>query len=109
VRENEKGRAEAVEGTTAILVAEIHKFLTSRTYSAFSPAIADLRRRFDEIRESTLDAHSGARSDPREIELAHELTKRLLDAALEQMKAGARSVSSEEALELEYRRFLENL
>ena len=71
--------------------------------------IADLRRRFEEIREATLDAHAGARSDPREVQLAHELTKRLLDAALEQMKAGARSVRSEEALEIEYRRFLENL
>lgn len=109
VRENERGRADAVEGTTAILVAEIHKYLTSRTYSAFTPVITDLRRRFEEIRESTLDAHAGARSDPREVQLAHELTKRLLDAALEQMKAGARSVRSEEALEIEYRRFLDNL
>lgn len=109
VRENERGRVDAVEGTTAILVAEIHKYLTSRTYSAFTPAIADLRRRFDEIRESTLDAHAGARSEPRDVQLAHELTKRLLDAALEQMKAGARSVRSEEALEIEYRRFLDNL
>ncbi len=109
VRENERGRADAVDGTTTILVAEIHKYLTSRTYSAFTPVIADLRRRFEEIRESTLDAHAGARSDPREVQLAHELTKRLLDAALEQMKAGARSVRSEEALEIEYRRFLDNL
>lgn len=109
VQENERGRASALEGTSAILVAEIHKYMTSRAYSAFTPAIADLRRRFEEIRETTLDAHSGARSDPREVELAHELTKRLLDAALEQMKAGARSMSSEQALELEYRRFLENL
>jgi len=109
VRENERGRSEAVDGTTAILVAEIHKYLTSRTYSAFTPVIADLRRRFEEIRESTLDAHAGARSDPREVQLAHELTKRLLDAALEQMKAGARSVRSEEALQIEYRRFLDNL
>lgn len=109
VRENERGRADAAEGTTAILVAEIHKYLTSRTYSAFTPAIADLRRRFEEIRESTLDAHAGARNDPREVQLAHELTKRLLDAALEQMKASARSVRSEEALQAEYRRFLDNL
>lgn len=109
VHENERGRAGAVEGTTGILVAEIHKYMTSRAYSAFTPAITDLRRRFEEIRESTLDSHSGARSDPREVQLAHELTKRLLDAALEQMKAGARSMSSEQALELEYRRFLENL
>lgn len=109
VRENERGRHDAAEGTTAILVAEIHKFLTSRTYSAFTPAITDLRRRFEEIRESTLDTHAGARSDPREVRLAHELTKRLLDAALEQMKASARSVRSEEALEIEYRRFLDNL
>ncbi len=109
VRENEHGRVVAAEDTTAILVAEIHKYMTSRTYSAFTPAITDMRRRFEEIRETTLDAHSGARSEAREVQLAHELTKRLLDAALEQMKAGARNVSSEAALEIEYRRFLENL
>jgi len=109
VRENEHGRVVAAEDSTVILVAEIHKYMTSRTYSAFTPAIADMRRRFEEIREKTLDAHSGARSDAREVQLAHELTKRLLDAALEQMKAGARSVSSEAALEMEYRRFVENL
>ncbi len=109
VHENERGRASAIEGTTGILVAEIHRYMTSRAYSAFTPAITDLRRRFEEIRESTLDAHAGARTDPREVQLAHELTKRLLDAALEQMKAGARSMSSEQALEIEYRRFLENL
>jgi glutamyl-tRNA reductase len=109
VHENERGRASAIEGTTAILVAEIHKYTTSRAYSAFTPVIADLRRRFEEIRESTLDLHAGGRNDPREVQLAHELTKRLLDAALEQMKAGARSMSSEQVLEMEYRRFLENL
>jgi len=109
VHENERGRARAVDGTSEILVAEIHKFLTLRTYSAFTPAIADLRRRFEQVRETTLDAISGARTDPKEVQIAHELTKRLLDVALDQMKAGARSVSSEETLEVEYQRFLQSL
>lgn len=109
VHENRGGRSEAVEGTTEILVAELHKFLALRTYATFSPAIAMLRERFEKVREEALDVVAGARSDSKNVQLAHELTRRLLDVALDGMKESARQTRSEEALDREYRRFLENL
>jgi len=109
VVENKKGRVEAIEGTAEILVSELHKFLSLRTYAAFTPAIAEMRARFEKVREEALDSVTGARSDPRDVELAHELTRRLLDVAMTQMKEGARSTRSEEAIDREYHRFLENL
>lgn len=108
VNENEKGRRLSADDTNEILVTELHKFLSLRTYASFSPAIAVLRERFEKMREDTLDAVSGARSDPKDVQLAHELTRKLLDIALDQMKESARHTRSEEALEREYRRFLEN-
>lgn len=108
VNENESGRRRAMDGTNEILVTELHKFLSLRTYASFSPAIAVLRERFEKTRDDALDAVAGARSDPKDVQLAHELTRRLLDIALDQMKEGARQTQSEEALSREYRRFLEN-
>lgn len=109
VGENAKGRGEAIEGTTEILVSELHKFLALRTYATFAPAIQALRERFEKVRDECLDRAAGPRADAKQVELAHELSKRLLDVALEQMKDGARRVRSEEALDREYQRFLENL
>jgi glutamyl-tRNA reductase len=109
VHENKKGRVEAIEGTAEILVSELHKYLSLRTYAGFSPVIAAMRTRFDEVREEVLDTVAGARSDPRDVQIAHELTRRLLDVAMAQMKEGARSTRSEEAIDREYQRFLENL
>ena len=73
------------------------------------PAIAELRRRFETVREEVLDQVSGETTDPKNVQIAHELSKRLLDVALAQMKDGARRARSEEALDREYQRFLENL
>ena len=42
------------------------------------------------------------------VQLAHEITRRLLDVALSQMKDSARRTRSEEALDWEYQRFLDN-
>jgi glutamyl-tRNA reductase len=109
VRENEKGRASAIEGTHEILVTELHKFLSLRTYAAFTPAIAVLRERFERVREEVLDGIAGARSDPKELQLAHEITRKLLDVALDQMKESARHTRSAESLDREYQRFLERL
>lgn len=109
VRENEKGRHSAVEGTNEILVTELHKFLSLRTYAAFTPAIAVLRERFERVREEALDAVTGTRSDPKDLQLAHEITRRLLDVALAQMKESARHTRSAESLDREYQRFLESL
>src|SRR5204863_372676 len=60
VHENRGGRSDAVEGTTEILVAELHKFLALRTYATFSPAIAMLRERFDKVREEALAVVAGS-------------------------------------------------
>lgn len=109
VRENLHGREAHGDGTAEIVVAEMHKFLALRTYAAFSPAIAAMKERFESVREDVLDAVAGARTDSKDVQLAHELTRRLLDAALVHLKEGARRTSSEEALDREYQRFLRNL
>lgn len=107
VRENAEGRRRATQAADEIVVGELHKFLSLRTYASFSPAITVLRERFEKTREDVLDAVAGARSDPRDVQLAHELTRKLLDVALDQMKESARQTSSEEVLDREYHRFLE--
>lgn len=109
VQENRRGREGSSEGTAEILVAELHKFLALRTYASFTPTIAAMRERFDSVRDEVLDSIAGARSDPKDIELAHVLARRLLDTALAHMKEGARQTRSEDALDREYQRFLENL
>jgi glutamyl-tRNA reductase len=109
VRKNLAARTEAIERCDEILVGEVHKFLALRTYAAFSPAIAALHERFGELRDEVLDAVAGSRAEPREVQLAHELTRKLLDAALEKMKESARRARSEEYLDAEYQRFLESL
>lgn len=109
VDQNLKNRDDASQKTADILTAELHKFLALRTYASFSPAIAELRRRFEAVREEVLDKISGDTADPKGVQLAHELSKRLLDVALAQMKDGARRARSEEALDREYQRFLDNL
>jgi glutamyl-tRNA reductase len=109
VGENERGRALAVESSAEILVAELHKFLALRAYASFSPVIAAMRERFERVRDEVLDSIAGARSDRKDLQIAHELSKRLLDVALDHLKEGARATSSEEALDREYRRFLEGL
>jgi glutamyl-tRNA reductase len=109
VEHNLQNRNEASQKTADILTAELHKFLALRTYASFSPAITELRRRFESVRDEVLDKISGDTADPKGVQLAHELSKRLLDVALAQMKDGARRARSEEALDREYQRFLENL
>ena len=109
VERNRIARGEASRASADILIAEVHKFLSLRTYAAFSPAITDLRKRFSVLREEVLDQVTQGRATPRELELAHELGKQLLDLALEQMKEGVRNSRSAEALEREYERFMEGL
>ena len=109
IEQNRRRRTDAADGSASILVAELHKFLSLRTYASFTPAIAELRARFEATRDQTLDEIAGATTSPESIELTHQLTKRLLDVALSQMKESARSTRSEALLESEYQRFLENL
>ena len=84
----------------------MHKFLALRTYASFSPAIADLRRGFDKVRERVLDQVADGRASAREIEVAHELAKQLLSLSLSQMKEGARASRSEAALDRLYQSHL---
>ncbi len=109
VRENRRERERALQGTSEILVAEVHKFLSLRTYAAFSPAISELRERFEQVRENVLDSVADGPPGARELALAHDLTRRLLDVALGQMKAGARHAQREDELSRAYRRFLDDL
>lgn len=106
VERNRQGRDDASAATAEIVVAEVHKFLALRTYAAFSPTIAELRRKFELAREEILERFARGDADQREIELAHALEKRLLDLALETLKEGARRSRSEEAIDREYQRFL---
>lgn len=108
VERNRKARGEATAESADILVAEVHKFLSLRTYAAFSPAIANLHEGFQEVHEEVLDAVTEGKATPRELELAHEMQKRLLALSLEKMKEGARRSRSAEALSREYDRFLED-
>ena len=109
VQKNLAGRSEATDSTASILVGELHKFLALRTYASFSPAISSMRERFEKARDEVLDQIAGAKSSPDAVRLAHELTKKQLDIALDSMKQGARQTRAEESLSDEYRRFLENL
>lgn len=109
VEQNRSGRAQAMEDVGAILVSEVHKFLSLRMYANFSPAIEELKGLFDREREELLDRVTGGQATPRELELAHAMEKKFLWLALEQMKQGARHTRSEEALDRAYRRFIDEL
>lgn len=109
VESNRAGRATAVAEADEMIVSEVHEFLSRRAYALFSPTLAQLPPRFQELREEVLDSVTGGQATPREMEIAHELTKRLLHLAQSQMKEGVRRVRSEAALDAEYQRFLENL
>ena len=107
VERHRAGRDEAGARATEILVEEVHKFLAQRTYAAFTPAIAGLRRRFDEVRGEVLGRITSGDPAPREIELAEALERRFLDLALDGLKEGARRSRSTEAVAREVQRFLE--
>lgn len=107
VERNRRGRDDATAATAEIVVGEVHKFLALRTYAAFSPTIAGLHERFRHAREQVLERLAHGAPEPREIEVALALERRLLDLALEALKEGVRRSRSEEAIDREYQRFLE--
>ena len=109
VERNLSNRKSALIDSDRILVAEMHKFLALRTFKTFTPAITSMRERFESVREEVLDNVAGGTAEARQVQLAHELSKRLLDVALSHMKESARYTQSESALENEYQRYLENL
>lgn len=109
VEEHRTGREAALEEVGSILVGEVHKFLSLRTYASFSPAIDGLRTRFTAEREAIIDRVTDGQATPRELELAHAMEKQLLGLALGQMKESARHARSEDALDRLYRRFVDEL
>ena len=109
VESNLNSRREALESSDRIVVGEMHKFLALRVFKSFSPAIAAMRDEFERVREEVVDSVAKDSATPAQMELAHELSRRLLDVALSQMKQSARHSQSEAALETEYQRYLENL
>jgi len=109
VEEHRTGREAALEEVGSILVGEVHKFLSLRTYASFSPAIDELRTRFTAEREAIIDRVTDGHATPRELELAHAMEKQLLGLALGQMKESARHARSEDALDRLYRRFVDEL
>ncbi len=107
VDSNRQERQRASEEAAPILLAEVHKFMSLRTYASFSPAIARMRETFDKVREEELDAVAGERAAPEMLELAHRLTRHLLDVSLDQLKERAREAIETETIDRAYQRFLE--
>lgn len=107
VDDNLTTRQRASEEAAPILIAEVHKFLSLRTYASFSPAILRLRERFDAVREEELDTVAGAHASSELVQLAHRLTNHLLDVALASYKETARDSVAPESLASAYQRFLE--
>jgi glutamyl-tRNA reductase len=109
VEENRAGRAAAAEEVAPLLVAEVHKYLSLRTFAAFSPAIEELKSRFSQEREKLIDKVTDGQATPRELELAHAMEKHLLGLALSQLKEGARHTQSTAALDRAYRQFVDEI
>lgn len=105
VEENKSGRAAAMDEVGTILVGEVHKFLSLRTFASFSPAIEELKARFRAERERLIDRVTKGEATARELELAHAMERQFLALALSQMKESARSTRSEAALDRVWQRF----
>ena len=108
VESNRAERQQASEEAAPILLAEVHKFMSLRTYASFSPAIGRMRESFDKVREQELDEVAGDHASPEMVKLAHRLTRHLLDVALDQLKERAREAIEAETIDRAYQRFLED-
>ncbi|MEM6673101.1 MAG: glutamyl-tRNA reductase [Planctomycetota bacterium] len=109
VESHRAGRAAAAEEAAPILVSEVHKYLSLRTFASFSPAIEELKSRFGEARDQLIDRVTKGQATPRELELANAMEKHFLGLALGQLKESARHSQSTAALDRAYRRFVEEL
>ena len=106
VERNQKARQRAIEESGPILLSEAHKFLGLRSYEALSPVIQRLRERFDEAREAELDVVAGPTASAEMVQLAHRLSKHLLDVALDELKASARDSVPTQPIDRALQRFL---
>lgn len=109
IQQNREMREAALMESTGILVAEVQKFLSLRRKAEAAPLFRDLGENFQRLREEVLDEICGEHSDEVHMRLAHELTKRLSDAAFRTLKDSLRSSASPETLEAEFRRYRASL
>jgi glutamyl-tRNA reductase len=109
VDRNQQRRRETDEESSQILIAELHKYLGRKEFQAASPQLRMLPERFDQVREEVMDGLFAGQSTPESLRLAHELTKRLLDATFTVFKANVRASQTSAEIEAEYRDYLENL
>jgi glutamyl-tRNA reductase len=107
VDSNRQERQRASEEAAPILLAEVHKFMSLRTYASFSPAITRMRERFERVRENELDEVAGDHASPEMVQLAHRLSRALLDVSLDQLKERAREAIEAKTIDRAYQRFLE--
>lgn len=106
VAQNRRGREQATEETSSMLLAEVAKYLARRRVARAAPVLSGLSERFDEVRRRFL-AESGIEGDDAANRLADELARRLLDAAFGAVKSGLREGAADEALDRAYRSYLE--
>lgn len=109
VAKNRAQRATAMREVDDLLVGEVHKFVSLRTFANFAPAVEELRERFGSAREQILREIAGMDAPANMVELSELLTRRLMDISLNQMKKSARHASPEAILDQKYREFLGNL
>lgn len=109
IQQNREMREGALMESTGILVGEVHKFLSLRRQAEAAPLFRELNERFGSLRDQVLDEICGEHSDETQMRLAHELTKRLTDAAFRTLKQSLRSPASSASLEAEFRRYRESL
>ncbi len=109
IQQNREMREAALMESTGILVGEVHKFLSLRRQADAAPLFRELGERFDALRDEVLDEICGEHSDEVQMRLAHELTKRLSDAAYRTLKQSLRSPTSSASLEAEFRLYRESL
>ncbi|MHC4378438.1 MAG: glutamyl-tRNA reductase [Planctomycetota bacterium] len=109
IQQNREMREAALMESTGILVGEVHKFLSLRRQAEAAPLFRELGERFGSLRDEVLDEICGEHSDEAQMRLAHELTKRLSDAAFRTLKQSLRSPTSSAALEAEFQRYRESL
>ena len=104
VATHREARRAEIERADRIIVDETAKFLAFRTYATLSPALAELRGRFDEARATFVAGLKGAGDHDA---WSRDLTKQLLAVALAHTKDATRLTQSPEALERTYRRYVE--
>lgn len=83
-----------------IVVSEVHKFYSNRTFAGMAPLVERLKGGFGDVLDGTVPAGDDAR------EASERLTKRLLAVALDSLKQSSRVQHSREQIRASYELFL---